>query len=116
LLSFIFEKPNLSRISGGITSVLYAGIISSGIGYTLQISGQKRVNSTVAALILSLESVISAIAGYIAWRLGILGGNQSLTARQITGCLLVFTAVIFIQLPNRFIPAEIFKIKLRKED
>lgn len=73
--------------------------MSSGVGYTLQIVGQKGLNPTVAALILSLESVTSAIAGFIAYKIGFLGTDQTLTTRQIIGCSVVFAAVILVQIP-----------------
>lgn len=72
--------------------LLYAGIFSCGIAYTLQIIGQKGVNPTIASLIMSLESVFSVLAGWI-----ILG--EKLTSRELTGCLLIFIAVILAQLP-----------------
>ena len=74
--------------------ILYAGVLSCGVGYTLQIVGQKGMNPTVASLILSLESVISVIAGW-----AILG--QELTGRELAGCALMFAAIILVQLPER---------------
>ena len=73
--------------------VLYAGVLSCGVGYTLQIIGQKGMNPTVASLILSLESSISVLAGWV-----ILG--QRLTSRELWGCVLMFGAIILAQLPN----------------
>lgn len=72
--------------------VLYAGILSCGVGYTLQIIGQQNVNPTVASLLLSLESVFSVLAGWV-----ILG--ETLQGREILGCVLIFGAVVFAQLP-----------------
>ena len=74
--------------------VLYAGVLSCGVAYTLQIVGQRGMNPTVASLILSLESVISLIAGWV-----ILG--QALSARELSGCVLMFAAIILAQLPER---------------
>lgn len=74
--------------------LLYTGVISSGVGYTLQILGQRAVNPTAASLILSLESVFAALAGW-----ALLG--QPLTLREIAGCALVFAAVVLAQLPQR---------------
>ena len=73
---------------------LYAGAMSSGVGYTLQIVGQKGMNPAVASLIMSLESVISVIAGWL-----ILG--QALSGREIFGCVLMFGAIVLAQLPER---------------
>ena len=71
---------------------MYAGVLSCGVAYTLQIVGQKDMNPTVAALILSLESCISVLAGWI-----LLG--EALSHREIWGCILMFTAIILAQLP-----------------
>ena len=74
--------------------ILYAGVLSSGVAYTLQIIGQKGVNPTVASLVLSLESVISVLAGWAVL-------HQSLSPREILGCVLMFAAIILAQLPER---------------
>ena len=99
VLALIFEQPTFEQISDGAVSVLYAGIMSSGVAYTLQIVGQKGLNPTVAALILSLESVVATIAGYIAYAVGFLSEDQSMSVRQIIGCAVVFAAVILVQIP-----------------
>lgn len=99
VLALIFEEPSFEQISDGAVSVLYAGIMSSGVAYTLQIVGQKGLNPTVAALILSLESVVATIAGYIAYKVGFLSTDQSMSPRQIIGCVVVFAAVILVQIP-----------------
>lgn len=90
----LFEIPSWQAIVSGWLPILYAGILSCGVAYTLQIIGQKGMDPTVASLILSLESVISLIAGWI-----ILG--QALTPKEICGCMLVFTAIILVQLPEK---------------
>lgn len=72
--------------------ILYAGILSCGAGYTLQIIGQQGVNPTVASLLMSLESVFSVIAGWV-----ILG--EKMGARELSGCVLIFCAVILAQIP-----------------
>ncbi len=97
--ALIFEQPTFGQLADGAVSVLYAGIMSSGVAYTLQIVGQKGLNPTVAALILSLESVVAAFAGFIAYRVGFLADDQSMSPRQIAGCAAVFAAVILVQLP-----------------
>ena len=99
ILALIFDKPTFTQIQNGILPILYAGIMSSGVAYTLQVLGQKNFNPTAAAIILSLESVVSAIAGYFAYIFGFLINDQSLTYIQIIGCIIVFMAVIFAQLP-----------------
>ena len=73
-------------------SILYAGVLSSGVAYTLQIIGQRGMNPTVASLLMSLESAFSVLAGWILL-------HQTLSVREISGCLLIFGAVILAQLP-----------------
>lgn len=114
VLAFVFEKPQVSQILDGGISVLYAGIMSCGVAYTLQIVGQKDMNPTVAALILSLESAVAAIMGYAAYKVGFLTTNQTLTGRQIAGCVIVFAAVILVQLPMKEILQKAKKNKIAK--
>ena len=74
-------------------AILYAGICSSGIAYTLQVFGQKDINPTIASLIMSLESVFSVIGGFILL-------NEVLSTREMMGCVIIFAAVILSQLPR----------------
>lgn len=92
--ALVMEKPQMTSILAAWQPVLYAGIMSCGVAYTLQIVGQKDMNPTVASLILSLESCISVLAGWL-----ILG--QSLSIREVTGCIIMFGAIILAQLPQR---------------
>lgn len=100
VMMIIFEIPGkgLAGWAGSFmswdawSSLLFAGVMSSGVAYTLQIVGQKGFNPTIASLLMSLESVFSVLAGW-----AILG--QKLTARELCGCLLVFAAVILAQIP-----------------
>ena len=92
--ALLFESPYLSGILAPKIPLLYTGVLSCGVAYTLQIVGQKNMNPTVASLILSLESCISVIAGWL-----ILG--QSLSGREILGCVLMFGAIILAQLPQK---------------
>lgn len=66
--AFIFEQPSWEQLVSGAIPVLYAGVLSCGVGYTLQIVGQKGVDPTAAALILSLESVVATISGFVAYK------------------------------------------------
>lgn len=90
----LFEEPDMTLILQAWIPVLYAGVLSCGVAYTLQIVGQKGMNPTVASLILSLESAVSVIAGWL-----ILG--QSLSARELAGCGLMFAVIVLVQLPER---------------
>ena len=90
---FLFENPSVAMILSAAGPILYTGIMSTGVGYTLQIVGQKGLNPTVAALILSLESVFSALSGYLFL-------HQLLTTRELIGCVLMFIAIVLAQLPD----------------
>lgn len=74
------------------TPILYAGICSSGIAYTLQIVGQQDVNPTIASLLMSLESVFAVIAGALLLQ-------EKLSARELAGCALIFVAITLAQIP-----------------
>lgn len=91
---FLFEKPIITQILSAYVPILYAGVFSCGVAYTLQIIGQQKMEPTVASLILSLESVFSALAGWFILK-------QGLSMKELIGCMLVFIAVILAQLPQR---------------
>jgi len=74
--------------------ILYAGVVSNGMGYTLQIIGQQGTDPSVASLLMSLESVFAALSGWL-----ILG--QSMSSREIPGCALMFTAIVIVRLPAK---------------
>ena len=86
------ETPALSGILSAAVPLLYTGVLSCGIAYTFQIIAQKDAEPTVAALIMSLESVFSAIGGWLIL-------HQILSPRESLGCLLMFAAIILAQLP-----------------
>lgn len=91
---FLFEQPQIGAILQAWMPIVYAGVMSCGVAYTLQIVGQKGMNPTVASLILSTESVISVIAGWLIL-------HQKLSGRELLGCVLMFAAIILVQLPER---------------
>ena len=92
MLALIFECPiRFDGFNAYLPYVFYLGIVSSGIGYTLQIVGQKGTPPTAASLILSLESVFGAIAAAIFLK-------ETLLPKELIGCVLVFAAVILAQL------------------
>jgi len=91
---FIFENPAWAAIWQAKLPILYAGILSCGVAYTLQIVGQKDMNPTVASLILSLESCISVLAGWMLL-------NQKLSARELIGCAVMFGAILIAQMPEK---------------
>lgn len=94
LCSMLWEQPDINSILAAWQPVCYGGIMSCGVAYTLQIVGQKGMNPTVASLILSLESVVSVVAGFL-----ILG--QTMSRRELLGCSLMIVAIVLAQLPNR---------------
>ncbi len=87
-----FENPSVGSMLDAKWSILYAGVLSSGVAYTLQVVAQKNVNPTVASLIMCLESVVAVLAGWI-----VLG--QGMSSREIWGCALMFAAIVVAQLP-----------------
>ena len=90
----ITEHPEMRLILQAWQPILYAGVFSCGVGYTLQIIGQQGTDPTVASLILSLESVVSVLAGWL-----LLG--QRLSVRELGGCALMFAAILLAQMPER---------------
>lgn len=92
--ALLLENPQFSSICAAWKPILYAGVMSCGVAYTLQIIGQKDMNPTVASLILSLESCISVLAGWVIL-------HQSLSTREILGCVIMFGAIILAQLPEK---------------
>lgn len=92
-LIFEFNDIILKNIIAAAPQILYLGIMSSGVAYTLQIVGQKFAEPAVASISMSLESVFAALGGWV------ISGN-SLTTTELLGCILVFTAIIIAQLPQ----------------
>ena len=91
--SLAWENPSVHSLLEAKIPILYAGVMSCGVAYTLQIIGQKGMDPTVASLILSLESCISVIAGWL-----LLG--QVMSVREIVGCMVMFAAIVMAQLPG----------------
>ena len=88
----LFEHPQMQDILAAWLPILYAGAMSCGVGYTLQIIGQQHAEPAVATLIMSLESVFSMVGGIIIM-------HQIPTTRETIGCILLFAAVVIVQLP-----------------
>lgn len=91
---FLFEDPKLPMIFAAWKPLLYTGVMSSGVAYTLQIVGQRGMNPTVASLIMSLESVFSVLAGFFFL-------NEVLSRKELLGCVLMFVAIILAQIPEK---------------
>ena len=90
--AFLFEQPAMAEFVTYAGPILYCGVMSSGVAYTLQILGQRDLNPAVASLIMCLESVFSALGGWLLL-------HQNLSFRESTGCVLLFAAVVLAQLP-----------------
>jgi drug/metabolite transporter (DMT)-like permease len=91
ILAFILETPQTESIGAAMMPILYAGVISVGIGFTLQVLGQKHARADHSALILSLEAVFAAIGGWLIL-------NESMDSKGLIGCALMLTGVIISQL------------------
>ena len=94
ILCLVFETPDIRSILAAWKPICYGGFMSCGVAYTLQIVGQKDMNPTVASLILSLESVVSVIAGFLIL-------HQTMSRRELLGCCLMVVAIVLAQLPER---------------
>ena len=94
VLAFIFESPTVQKIMSAAIPILYCGILSGGVGYTLQMVGQKDTDPTIASLIMSLEAVFALIAGVF-----LLG--ETMTFVEIVGCVIMFAAIVLAQLPEK---------------
>lgn len=90
----VIEKPTMGSILAVYIPLLYTGIFSSCVAYTLQIFAQKEANPTIAGMLLSLESVFAALAGYLIL-------HQVLNTRELISCVVIFIAIVIAQLPNR---------------
>lgn len=94
VLMMIYETPSWQALLDAAVPLLYAGVLSSGVAFTLQVVAQKDTNPTVASLLMSLESVFSVLAGWVLLQ-------EALSGREIWGCVLMFGAIILSQLPER---------------
>jgi drug/metabolite transporter (DMT)-like permease len=91
ILMFIFENPDIHNIIAAGKPILYAGIMSCGVAYTLQIVGQKYTEATVASLLMCMESVFAVITAAIVL-------NEKMTFQEILGCVIMFAAIILSQI------------------
>jgi len=94
ILAFIFEDPSIEMIKAVLVPILYCGLISGALGYTLQLVGQRYTDPTSASLIMSLESVFAVIGGAILL-------SEKMSVRESIGCVIMFAAIILVQLPSK---------------
>jgi len=92
-LIFDLKALSISALLDGVLPILYLGIMSSGIAYTLQIVGQKYAEPSVASIVMSFESVFAVLGG-------VMFSNSSLSSNEIIGCIIMFAAIIIAQLPE----------------
>lgn len=92
IFAFIMETPSLDQITSAMIPILYCGLISGGVGFTLQLVAQKYSDPTVASLLMSLESVFAAIGGAVILQ-------ERMSARELIGCIIMFSAIIIVQIP-----------------
>ncbi len=92
--ALLLERPTMQELTSCPEALLYAGILSCGVAYTLQVVGQKGVNPTVASLVLCLESVFSVVGGMLILR-------ERMELHELLGCALMFAGIILAQLPSQ---------------
>lgn len=98
VMMLLFEKPTWQGVWAALIPLLYAGVLSGGVAYTLQIIAQKQLDTTLASLLMSMESVFAVLTAWLILK-------ESMTAREIFGCVVMFVAILFAQLISREKPA-----------
>ncbi len=93
--ALIFESVTLQSLISAAMPILYAGVLSSGVAFTLQVVAQRYTEPTLAAITMSFESVFAVLSGWVIL-------SETLTARECAGCLVMFAAIILAQLPSSF--------------
>ena len=94
VVALITEEPDMDKLVSALIPILYCGIVSGGIGYTLQIVAQKYTDATVAALLMSMESVFAVIAGALLL-------HEKMSFRELSGCIIMMAAIVLVQLPDK---------------
>ena len=92
IIALIMEEPSWRKIAAAGIPILYCGIMSAGVGYTLQMFAQRYTDPTIASLLMSLESVFAAIAGAVIL-------HERMSGKELAGCVIMFIAIILVQLP-----------------
>ena len=96
ILMMLLEPPSIDALTSALGAILFCGILSNGVAYTLQAVAQRGINPTIASLIMSLESVVSVIAAWIVM-------GQTMNSREICGCIVMALAIVIAQLPQSFV-------------
>ena len=92
VLAFLAEEPSREKLAAAAIPILYCGLLSGGLGYTLQIVAQRFTDPTIASLLMSLESVFAVLAGALLLQ-------ERMSVRELVGCLVMFAAIVLVQLP-----------------
>ena len=92
IAAFLMENPSRDQIRSATIPILYCGVMSGGVGYTLQMVAQKFTDPTIASLLMSLESVFAVLGGAVLL-------HERMTSRELLGCAVMFAAIILVQLP-----------------
>ncbi len=92
--AFLMEEPTPEKLLSAALPILYCGLISGGVGYTLQIVAQKMTDPTIASLLMSLESVFAVVAGALLL-------HERMRAQELVGCAVMFVAILLVQIPIR---------------
>lgn len=104
IFMFIFESPSMQQVYDTIGPILYLGIMSNGVAYTLQVCGQKYTEPVLAVMLMSLESVFALFFGWL-----LLG--QAMSWREGSGCILMAVAIVMAQLPEQLVYKLFFQVK-----
>ena len=94
VMAFMFEQPSLAGIWDGRIAIAYCGVISAGVGYTLQIVGQKYTKPETASLVMSMESVFAAVGGWLIL-------NEIMSTKELIGAALMFIAIMIVQIKTK---------------
>ena len=92
VMAFITEEPSVEKVASALIPILYCGIVSGGIGFTLQIVAQRITEPTTASLLMSMEAVFAVIAGVVLL-------HERMSVREISGCLIMLAAIVLVQIP-----------------
>ena len=92
VIAVLFEEPSWEKLRAALVPILYCGLVSGGVGYTLQMVAQGFTEPTVASLLMSLEAVFAAVAGALLL-------HERMSGRELLGCVIMFIAIVLVQLP-----------------
>lgn len=92
VLAFLSEEPSWDKLASAAVPILYCGLLSGGLGYTLQIVAQRSTDPTIASLLMSLEAVFAVLTGALLL-------HERMSARELAGCFVMFLAIVLVQIP-----------------